>query len=208
MEDTNAGLLPRRQPGRNPARLMVPGGLVLALAVVGSFGCSGALRMSPCPAEGGPAWQHLQSPHFSLSTDLTAAEARVAIHELEALRAAILTVAWPELNPEQSVRLEVVALRDLAEFASLFGATVRGLMVPGDWPLIALSGTPREWKYGTDRAGHGRPSILAHELVHHISWLFRLRQPPWLSEGLASFFETVKLSEDCLLYTSPSPRDS
>jgi Flp pilus assembly protein TadD len=164
------------------------------LAAPAAGGCGGAIRMAPCPAEGGPPWQEVRSPHFSVRTDLPLAEARTVALELEGLRAAILAAAWPEL--ELAETMEVVVLRERREFTALFGERLDGFVAWSDWPLMVIRGSAEPWIYGRGTTRNARPSIVAHELAHYISGLAGLPQPPWLSEGLASFLETVELSED------------
>src|SRR6185295_12340490 len=49
---------------------------------------------------------------------------------------------------------------------------------------------------------------IRHELAHHLSRFFIPRQPSWLAEGLASFFETLAYDRDRgeILIGLPSPQ--
>jgi hypothetical protein len=40
------------------------------------------------------------------------------------------------------------------------------------------------------------PTTVTHELTHVISYNALTRQPPWFAEGLATYFETVRIADD------------
>lgn len=148
-----------------------------AAAIALAAGCAAPFRS---PAQGGPAWRELTSEHFTLSTDLSGDDAQVAIRDLEEYRAALLATGWPG-SREPDGRLRVVILareRDWREFESEHNGFFTEALFQ---PLIAL------------RAGATDQTRLTirHELTHHLSGFYVRRQPRWLSEGLATFFETL-----------------
>ena len=154
---------------------------VLFGAAAFASGCAATFR---CPGQGGPSWRELTSEHFSLSTDLDSGEAREAVQDLEDFRALLIATAWPRVVvPGGRLRVVIVSReRDWRAFEeSRDGFYTEALFQP----FIAL------------RAGGSDQTRLRirHELTHHLSRFYVEKQPEWLAEGLATFFET--LAYDC-----------
>src|SRR6185295_8202327 len=87
-------------------------------------------------------------------------------------------------------RMLVIALRDddeLAAFASTGSPRPFAISAhpPLRQPLIVMSAFSNR-----------NNNVLAHELTHVISFGVLDRQPRWLAEGMAQFFETVRYSRD------------
>ncbi len=98
------------------------------------------------------------------------------------------------LQPEH---IEVVVFRSHQDFRRYFGERFGGLLVHGTYPPIAfLYGTPDQWEHRETLALTETTSTLKHELTHHLAAYIYRRQPRWFSEGMAQFFETMRLSED------------
>jgi tetratricopeptide (TPR) repeat protein len=131
-------------------------------------------------------WFEVQTAHFIVRTDTSAEEARVAAHRLEVLRAALQGAA-PWRSPKPVARPWRVLLladqRELQEFVrkGFLGVTWRD--ASGE-DLLVLS------------AGEDYGAVLKHELAHAFNNAVLLRQPRWLSEGLASYLETVQVARD------------
>nr|WP_225937941.1 DUF1570 domain-containing protein [Myxococcus sp. RHSTA-1-4] len=154
-------------------------------------------RFTRCPGEGGRPWVRLDSDHYSLQTDLPPEEARKAMHLLERTRVAMLAAMWPDALARPMPKLQVYILQDWREFEGLYPHRVRAFFFRSDTEaLIALPGRPGTWELRF--SGHSRASSsrLNHELAHYLSTYALLRQPRWLSEGLAEFLETLRVSED------------
>ncbi len=148
-------------------------------------GCGAALP--DVPSRGGPAWVELESDHFTLWTDAGAARGRELVTDMEHLRQVTYGVAFR--NFVSSERSLVIALRDLDEVrvfvpkqfvAFAFQLPVEGLQRP----TIVLPADRDPERYG---------DVVTHELVHVISRTAIRRQPRWLAEGLAKFFETTHI---------------
>jgi hypothetical protein len=159
----------------NGRRLLAVAALLVAAGA--PAGCAG--KLPPCPAAGGPAWRELESAHFRLRTDDDSEAARAALRDLEQFQAALLTVfhAAPELRIG---RLPVVVVRDGWDaFADeqMLGWFTRALFRP----LVVM-------RADSELA---RQEVIKHELVHYFSAKVMPAQPPWLAEGLATFFETL-----------------
>jgi tetratricopeptide (TPR) repeat protein len=171
-------------------------GLLLAFLVSSSTACLGP-RLAQCPAEGGEPWMELESDHFVLQTDLPPQEAQKGIEYLERTRAAMLAAAWPAALQLEMPRLTVYVLADSWQFKRIFPRRVGGFFFrAGDEPFIVLAGPPDSWEERFTGLSETSSSIVKHELAHYLSSYFLLRQPLWLSEGLAQFLETLQLSKD------------
>jgi tetratricopeptide (TPR) repeat protein len=172
-------------------------GALLAVLATLNLACVAGPRFTKCPGEGGRAWLELDSEHYTLRTDLPPEEATLAMTYLEQTRAAMLAAAWPGALRKEMVKVNVYVLADSAEFEGLFPRRVQAFFLKDDnEPTILLHGEPRSWQRRFTGLSDASSSPLRHELAHHLSTYFLLRQPRWLSEGLAEFLETMKLSED------------
>ena len=167
-------------------------GLLLAILAL-STGCLGP-RLARCPADGGSPWRALESEHFSLKTDLPSPEAHEAIAYLERMRAALLAAAWPEAHDRPMEKVTVYVLGKSQDFENLFPSQLGGLYSRNNGELsIFIHGSPATW---SARGDGNSLSTVKHELAHYLSAYFLIRQPRWLSEGLAGFLQTLELSED------------
>ncbi|MFL5343843.1 MAG: hypothetical protein ACJ8AT_03580 [Hyalangium sp.] len=131
----------------------------------------------------------MNSPHFRISTDLGDRVARLAAVELEQLRAALLLVWGDKVDPPGQV--DVIVARNDAELEEFTqGAALEAFLdSSGRDPLMVMAGE------GEFLAQHPESlPVQAHELAHHISRFVMVRQPKWLSEGLATYLETVRFS--------------
>lgn len=135
------------------------------------------------PGRGGPAWVELTSEHFTLWTDASSARGRELVREMEHFRQVVTGMAFPDLP--NAGRSFVIALRDSDEVSAF---------VPDGFAAFALSAADNPIRQAmivlpADDDGH----IVVHELTHLISFAVIHRQPRWFAEGLARFFETVRL---------------
>jgi len=173
---------------RRRRAVVVAGPLLLALVPT----CAG--HLPPCPAAGGPAWTELESPHFRLRTDDDSAAARAALTDLEQLQAALLTIfGAPDLD---TGRLPVVVVdRGWTDFAPRWieGFFTHALFQP---LIVMVAGGQLH-----------RQDLIKHELVHYLSAKIMRRQPRWLSEGLATYYETIEYDANTgrLTVGRPSP---
>jgi tetratricopeptide (TPR) repeat protein len=158
------------------SRCFAAGLAVLALV---SLTCA---TLPPCPAKGGPTWTELTSDHFRLRTDLDAEVAAEAIRTLEEIRAAMLALVWPNARVS-SQRIEVVVLRSSVELSTYLQGGADGIRTqPRPFPATIVVGGIAEAESLT---------ILEHELAHELSHQFLPLEPPWYSEGIAAFLETI-----------------
>jgi tetratricopeptide (TPR) repeat protein len=171
-----------------PVMRAVPG-LALSVAMLFGVGCASVANRAVCPAEGGHAWHEVRSAHFLVRTNLDPADAQKVTLDLERFRRALLLIWTRDFDPPG--RLEAIVLRtqgQLAEFEKRYAGFAA---FTGNGPVIVMDGSGGMF-YG--KAADG--TVQAHELAHYLSRFVLLRQPRWFAEGLASFLETVHLSED------------
>ncbi|RKH14546.1 DUF1570 domain-containing protein [Corallococcus sp. CA053C] len=165
---------------------------ILGLALTLFSGCAASRAL--CPAEGGRPWREVRSTHFRVRTNLEEKAAAQSAVELEEFRRALLLAWGPDFDPPGSV--EVVLLsnpRDLEEFTGGQFAGYAGQTPDG--PRMVMTG---DGGYLLPDAP-GDKGVQAHELAHYLSAFALPRQPRWISEGLASYLETVTIK--------PSTRD-
>lgn len=141
------------------------------------FGCAHASRATD-PA----LWLEVQTEHFSLRTDLPPGDAREAAAELESLRAALLAASWhgQKLPVERTQVVELASERELREFAEKgYLGFVASDAFEEPIMVVNASGDAQE--------------LLKHELSHVITRGYLVSKPRWVDEGLACYFETLKL---------------
>lgn len=172
-------------------------GALLALLASSQLACVVGPRFTRCPGEGGRPWVRLDSDHYTLETDLPPAEARKAMGALERTRVALLAAMWPDALSRPMPKVRVYVLADPDEFEGLYPRRVRAFFFRSDTePLIVLPGPSDTWEHRFSGLSQASSSRLNHELTHFLSAYALQRQPRWLSEGLAEFLETLRVSED------------
>jgi tetratricopeptide (TPR) repeat protein len=148
-------------------------------------GCASAPARVAGPDEGGPTWREISSAHFAVKTDLPSAEGAEVVQFLERTRTALLASLWPQAASPPG-QLDVVLLATEAEYGE-FAPPTLGAFVAGIGPyrmMVAAGTVDRLYLYG----------LVSHELTHWLSAFILQRQPKWLSEGLATYAETMRLS--------------
>jgi hypothetical protein len=166
---------------------------VAVLPLLGALGACEA-HLPPCPAAGGPVWTELEGTHFRLRTDASPADARVALGDLEQLEAALLTVfgAPPDLNTGK-----IPAVLVDRGWTDIVPNKVQGYFTYALFrPLVVMPAAGRA----------NRQETIKHELVHYISRQFMPRQPEWLSEGLATYYQTIEYDADAGRITVGRPQ--
>jgi hypothetical protein len=144
-----------------------------------AWGCA---TLPTCPAKGGTPWLELETSHFVLRTNMSGGDAEALLRTLEETRAALLAAVWPKA-PDPPLRTRVVAVDSVKESFAYFPEHVWGLWYDRPpFPRTVLLG-PRWQRDGFD--------VFAHELAHELSYHSLPLQPPWYSEGVATFVETL-----------------
>ncbi|WP_407692920.1 hypothetical protein [Pyxidicoccus xibeiensis] len=156
-------------------------GLVMAVL----SGCTGVRAV--CPLEGGRAWVEVRSSHFNVRTNLDAETAEEATRELEMLRQGLLQAWGGSFDPPGAV--EVIVLSNRAAMEEFTNVRIEGFSATtSDGPVLVMAGNA--YVLSEQSADQGTQ---AHELTHYLSEFALVRQPRWLSEGLASYLESIAL---------------
>jgi hypothetical protein len=151
--------------------------VALALGALALTACGG---LSSLPSRGGPAWFELRSPHFVLRTDLERERAIATLQTLERLLRAYLLFGWnAKGSPEP---LPVVVMRRADDVHRLMPGYDGMYLTHPSLPPVAVA----PWREGPEGL-----ATIKHELTHHVAHAVIPRQPPWFSEGTATFFETA-----------------
>ena len=150
----------------------------------------GCARGPEARAEG---WREIRTAHVRLRTDLDERSAVRVAQELSRLRDAFAATAFPCAfdPPPPPVEVTVLARDDDYEAVAGAGTDGRYLPPPAPWPSIAPQILLPARATSTPRA-------FAHELTHRLVARCFARAPVWLHEGLASLFETARLTADTL----------
>jgi hypothetical protein len=140
-----------------------------------------------------PHWIELTSRHFTLRTDLSARQARAALADFEGVYGTLESVAFRGDAPKD--RIDVVLFSDEYRFREIAPKGASGYFMPRQaddpepQPTIAIHG--RMLIAGTLVESTQRR--FRHELTHRFLD-HRLRwTPPWLEEGLAEYYSTLKV---------------
>jgi tetratricopeptide (TPR) repeat protein len=147
------------------------------------FLCASCIRGAPPPTRA--PWLEGESDHFILRGDLSPDEARGALANLEEIRRGLLAGTW-HARKQPPAKTHVILLATESELHETVRHGVLGFAAtdPFEAPLLVASLSQRL----------EQSTVLKHELAHHIDNAFLLRQPRWLSEGLASYLETMALA--------------
>ena len=171
--------------------------LIVALAVNALLACgasptlqaSSSPQTSSSPEANAPpeSWRELTSEHFVIWTNASEARARALVQTIENLRQVVLGVSF--FNKELKGRSLVIALRTVDEI-HLY---VEQQFIAHAWsarsvlrqPVIALAAESLD----------DNRQIVTHELTHVIAFNVIVNQPRWFAEGIAGYFETIRLDE-------------
>lgn len=139
------------------------------------------------PSQGGPAWFELSSPHFTMWTDADTDDAAHLLHAMEDIRQLMHAISK---FPESDAKCFVIAFRNAKELSAFAPRKVAAMAWSANNPLgqpgIALSAESFE----------GERAVATHEIAHVVSYSAVPVQPSWFAEGLASYFETLKVHAD------------
>jgi hypothetical protein len=133
-------------------------------------------------------WTLVRSPHFEVYSQAGERDGRSALLWFEQLRAffvrASAAQAGRDLETHGPVR--VIGFQSVKEYAAFrLQPAADAYFVGGDaMDYIVMP-----------RLGPEEFGVAAHEYAHLVLHSLRLRPPPWLAEGVAEFFSTVRIGE-------------
>jgi hypothetical protein len=146
--------------------------LTLAAGLLAGCAAGGA---GPRAGPANPAWHVATAEGFEVWTDAGGEEAARAAATLVRLQAT-LDAAFPEQGFASRARVRVVLLAGPDDLAELAGPHVAGFYTRR---------TAQPTIVADVRRAMADPSVLAHELAHHLVERWLVRAPRWLDEGLA-----------------------
>lgn len=149
-----------------------------AFAVVLLVACSPTIPT--LPSQGGAPWFEVESEHVTLWTDASVERGRELVRELELRREVILSA----MNTSSRASVFVIALRNARELAAYRPVEIIATAWEADNPTgqsgIVLLANDAD-----------RDHVVSHEMAHVVTGSFLAHQPPWLAEGIATYFEMV-----------------
>lgn len=161
----------------------------------------------------GPSWQsvaaqgwlELRSPSFVMWTDLPRATALERFREIDDMRGVLLDhfalIApgqKPSVPPFHYVHLSdcagLVATKDRRRGEESFGF----VGTSWDWSSTSLVVTCEN--------SPERTRTVVHEMTHVVTATHLAHLPPWLAEGLATYFGSLRIEDDAVSIGLPPPR--
>lgn len=138
-------------------------------------------------------WSVARNQHFQVYSQAGAETARSALLRFEQLRAFFIQngLLGSKLKARNRPAVRVIGFRSEKEYdAFRLRATADAFYVGTEHQdyIVMPALTPRLF------------GLAAHEYAHQVLYSSGLRLPPWLNEGLAEFFSTVRITDsDCEL---------
>jgi tetratricopeptide (TPR) repeat protein len=165
-----------------------------------TLGCSGLMPALTSPAQGGPPWTEVTSEHFVVWTDLDPAEGREALAAFEGIYTALEDTAFPSSGGRPSPMNIVFFARekDYYQFAPEATTALFVPALPNDLDEVAtmlmFGGLVEQTRL-----------TFQHELTHvfirqSLGWA-----PPWLHEGLAEYYSTLRVDDGFVYVGEPLP---
>jgi len=146
-------------------------------------------------ANGAPRWVRVASPHFEIYSSAGAGTARDTLRQFEQVRSFFIHMAGRE--PVNPAPVRIVAFGSDKEYDAVrFNEFASAFYQPtADQDFIVM---------GPDTAGTAATAV--HEYVHVVVRQGNLHFPPWLNEGIAELYSTIRQHGDKVLVGSLIPR--
>jgi hypothetical protein len=142
---------------------------------------AGCVKHVECRVHGGAGVRELSTEHFVISSELPEAELKAEAERLELLWDTFATFFRADVP---RARIPVVVLED-TEAVESFAEGYSGFVLR-QGPRVLVVGAPTE---------KGQTNTNAHELTHLVSDFMLPRQPRWVAEGLATYFEDATFTD-------------
>lgn len=164
-------------------------GLLGGAALLANMGCASSRALN-CPGQMTSLWKEVQSPHFRVVTNRSLDDARIALADFEETYDVFTSVV---LTGEvvDPVPIRVVLFDKEGEFEA-FGPRGAGAFFAPSLPLDPEP-IPTLVMWG-DLVAKARLTF-QHELTHHLFRNALGPVPPWLAEGLAEYYSTVRIAD-------------
>jgi len=181
-------------------------GVAAALTAIALCSCSDSTPPAPAlvpPARGGAAWTELELQHFRFSTDAPEPRARAMAGELEKYYSALEDTAFRGLESARG-NIHVVAFDRENDFRAITGSAAGWFSTGERWndpepsTLIAFFGPV------TESVRH----MFLHEIAHHFITRSMGGVPPFLAEGIAQYYSTLRVEQGSVQIGAPLPLKS
>ena len=157
---------------------------VVVSMVLSVAGCAPAVPL--LPSQGGPTWLEIKSEHFRLWTDDSLERGQRLVRDLERRREVIASAMGAASSRAMAFVISVRSSRERAVYMPLqFVGMASGPRNPTGQPFILIAADYND-----------RDHIVSHELAHVVSFSWFKNLPPWLNEGIATYFEMVDVDSD------------
>ncbi len=133
----------------------------------------------------------VDTPNVHLETDIGAERGEELAWAIEDLFLALLRV-FPRCSLEVMPRVEATVFARDADYRSVAAPTSAGMLIS---PRLALVHTRPRLVMPYEQRGR-LAQVVAHELTHRLVLSCMPSAPVWLHEGLATYFETIRVHDD------------
>jgi hypothetical protein len=169
--------------------------------------CASAPKVLPrLPSQGGPPWVELTSDHFVLWTDLPEKEATKTLRQFEQFWTVMNGLVFKsDAMPKRSLIVVFQEKDHWRLFGSRrHGGETLGFYVPPEdspfgVPFVAYcSESSFETRFDGNQyteIGLDANEVRQHELGHLVTEAMLPGAPPWIHEGMASYFATMKFND-------------
>jgi hypothetical protein len=148
-------------------------------------------------------WYALSTPHVRLRTDVGSTEARETVWALEDVHGALAHVFFGCRSAALDETTDVTMFARSEDYLAVAPAGTHGYFWPRESDLVVIE--PRVVLPAPSGDG-AVVQTYAHELTHRFREACLTNAPPWLDEGLARYFETLRPSHDGSLEGVPPVR--
>jgi tetratricopeptide (TPR) repeat protein len=180
--------------------------LAAALALTLLLGACSAFRPSLTPPErGGPPWIRTATARFVVQTDLDAARARVILGRLEESHAALAYLLRRRARPVENP-LDVAVFERAGDFRDIAGQALNASAFFSPESGADLEPRPLIVMHDSDLLDETRMTA-QHELTHRFLHERFASVPPWLDEGLATYYASARVEEQQIVLGGPSSID-
>ena len=145
------------------------------------------------PSLGGPKWTQLDSEHFTMWTDASEEQGRDQLTKMEHVRQILGAVAFHGVAT--GGHIFVISLRDIDELHAFTSDKLASWESPAAMAFRPTTSPFRQSMIAIAADYQGRHEVDSHELTHAISYGVLHRQPHWFAEGLAQYFEIIRISD-------------
>jgi tetratricopeptide (TPR) repeat protein len=192
---------PTERSGRKPATLPAPMNLRVSFLLAVLAVLAAAVEPADLPVATRDGWIEVRTNHFTIYSNADTETATGIALDLEELNAAIGNMSGFRVSALE--RMRIFVFRDDPGFDPYKirhqgrPAAIGGYFLSGpDGTAIAINA----------RSRHDASTVVFHEYVHALMADNRPHLPVWLSEGLATFYETFRLDGETVTLGLPPAR--